>query len=64
MSDKRTNRDRARREKWATPPAPLPAESTLSRPALDRLDNEYDLYSRRDVHNERHRRGIAWDDVR
>jgi len=45
-------------------PPPDPTPPNKPKWALDRLDNDYDLYSRREIHNERHRRGIAWDDYR
>lgn len=59
-----TNRENARKHKWSKYPAAGPTPPNTPKLTLSQLDHDYDFYSRRDIHNERHRRGIAWDDHR
>lgn len=62
------NREKARKNKWSKYPAYHTTEPTEPKPNLEQIDiagtygKGRDLYSMREIRNERFRRGIAWDE--
>lgn len=63
-----TNREKARKNKWSKHPAMHTTEPTSPKPSLEQIDRSgahgegRDLYSMREIRNERFRRRIAWDE--